>query len=109
MHWQEQVEQELTKAAEGLQSGNEGMARVCARRAVAVAAQEWAAQHNLPAWQGDTLHQLRKIQEQSTFPLPVREAAQRLITKVTDQTKSPMTTDPIADARVILDHLIAHT
>ena len=35
----EQIEQELTKAAKGLHNGNDGLARVCARRAVAIAAQ----------------------------------------------------------------------
>ena len=105
MHWREQIKQELAKAAEGLQSGNEGLARVCVRRAVALAAQHWAEQRHLPNWQGDAMYQLRKIQEQTTFPLPVREAAQRLLTKVTEQAQLPMTTDPITDARIILDHL----
>jgi hypothetical protein len=109
MHWQEQIKQELAKAAEGLKSKNDGLARVCARRAVALAAQHWAEQRHLPTWQGDSIRQLRKIQEQTTFPLPVREAAQRLLTKVTEQAQLPMTTDPITDARIILDHLNSGT
>jgi len=103
----EQIEQELIKAATGLHNGNEGLARVCARRAVALAAQDWAAPRHLPAWQGDAMHQLRQIQEETTFPLSVRAAAQRLLTKVTEQPQLPMTTDPITDARIILDHLHA--
>ncbi|MEX2493315.1 MAG: hypothetical protein WD425_16305 [Nitrospirales bacterium] len=109
MHWQEQIEQELAKASEGLQRKNDGLARVCARRAVALAAQHWAKQRHMSDWQGDTIHQLRKIQEQATFPLSVREAAQRLLTKVTEQAQLPMTTDPITDARIILDHLNSDT
>jgi len=105
MSWQDSIEQELTKAFEGRQSGNDGLARVCARRAVALAAQHWAEQRHLPIWQGDAMHQLRQIEGETTFPLPVREAAQRLLTKVTEQAQLPMTTDPITDARMILDHL----
>ena len=105
MSWREQIEQELVKASEGLKNGNDGLARVCVRRAVAIASQHWAEQRNLPAWQGDAMHQLRQIQGETTFPYSVREAAQRLLTKVTEQAKSPMTTDPIADAHIILDHL----
>jgi hypothetical protein len=105
MSWQDAIEQELTKAFEGIQSGNDGLARVCARRAVALAAQHWARQHHLPSWHGDAMHQLRQIEGETTFPLPVREAAQRLLTKVTEQAQLPMTTDPISDARIILDHL----
>jgi hypothetical protein len=41
--------------------------------------------------------------------LPVKEAAQRLLTKVTEQAQLPMTTNPITDARIILDHLNSGT
>jgi hypothetical protein len=109
MSWQEKIGQEFAKATEGLQSGNDGLARVCARRAVALASQHWAEQRKLPAWQGDAMHQLRQIQGEITFPLPVREAAQRLLTKVTEQAQLPMTTDPITDAHIILDHLNSDT
>jgi hypothetical protein len=107
MNRSEQIEQELIKAAKGLQNGNEGLARVCARRAVALASQQWAEQQNLATWKGDAMHHLRQIQEEMTFPLTVRAAAQRLLTKVTEQTQLPMTTDPVTDARIILDHLNA--
>ena len=105
MSWLEKIEQEFAKATEGLKNGNNGLARVCARRAVALASQHWAEQRNLPAWQGDAIQQLRQIQGETTFPSSVREAAQRLLTKVTEQAQSPMTTDPITDAHIILDYL----
>ena len=105
MSWQDSIEQELIKAFVGIQSGNDGLARVCARRAVALAAQHWVEHRHLPSWHGDAMHQLRQIEGETTFPLPVREAAQRLLTKVTEQAQLPMTTDPITDARIILDHL----
>ena len=107
MNRSEQIEQELIKAANGLRTGNDGLARVCARRAVALASQQWAAQQKLANWRGDSMHHLQQIQAEPTFPLPVRAAAQRLLTKVTEQTQLPMTTDPITDARLILDHLNA--
>jgi uncharacterized protein (UPF0147 family) len=107
MNRSEQIEQELARAVKGLQDGNDGLARVCARRAVALASQHWAEQRNLPTGKGDAMHHLRQIQEETTFPVSVRAAAQRLLTKVTEQTKLPMTTDPITDARIILDHLNA--
>jgi len=109
MSWRKQIEQELAKASEGLKNGNDGLARVCARRAVALASQHWAEQRNLPAWQGDAIHQLRQIQGETTFPSSVREAAQRLLTKVTEQAQSPMTINPITDAHIILDHLNSGT
>ena len=109
MSWREKIEQEFAKATQGLKNGNDGLARVCVRRAVALASQHWAEQRNLPAWQGDAMHQLRQIQGEITFPLSVREAAQRLLTKVTEQAHSPMATDPITDAHIILHHLNSGT
>ncbi len=105
MSWPEQIAQELAKASKGLEENNDGLARVCARRAVALAGQHRFEEQILPAWQGDTMQQLRQIQAETSFPLSVREAAQRLLTKVTEQATSPMTTDPITDARIILEHM----
>ncbi len=109
MSWPEQISKELAKASKGLEEGNDGLARVCARRAVALAGQHRFEQQILPAWQGDAMEQLRQIRGERMFPLSVREAAQRLLTKVTDQITSPMTTNPITDARIILEHLNPRT
>ncbi len=51
------------------------------------------------------MNQLRKIQQEEAFPLEMREAAQRLLTKVTQLDQALVSTDPIADARLILAHL----
>jgi len=50
------------------------------------------------------MKQLQKIQEEEAFPLEVREAAQRLLTKVTQRDQTLVSTDPIADAQLILLH-----
>jgi hypothetical protein len=48
---------------------------------------------------------LRQIQQDGTFPLPIRQAAERLSTPVTRQHAAPFTTDPVADAKLIIAHL----
>ena len=101
----EQIEQELAKAATGLREGNDGLARVCARRAVALGAQAWVTRGGRKTGPADAMNQLRKIQQEEAFPLEMREAAQRLLTKVTERDQAPVSTDPIADARLILAHL----
>ena len=101
----EQIEQELAKAATGLREGNDGLARVCARRAVALGAQAWVTRGGRKPGPADAMNQLRKIQQEEAFPLEMREAAQRLLTKVTQRDQAPVSTDPIADARLILAHL----
>ena len=99
------IEQELAAAEAARQDSNDGKARVCARRAVARAAEAWLAQLHLPRWRGDAMTQLRQIQQDASFPLPIRQAAERLSTPVTRQHPTPFTTDPVADARLIIAHL----
>jgi len=99
------IEQELAAAEAARQNSNDGKARVCARRAVALATEAWLARLPLPRWRGDAMEHLRQIQQDTSFPLPIRQAANRLSTSVTHQHAAPFTTDPIADARLIIAHL----
>ena len=99
------IEQELAAAQTAQQDSNDGKARVCARRAVARAAEAWLARLPAPQWRGDAMAYLRQIQQNASFPLPIRQAAERLSTPVTRQHTAPFTTDPIADAKLIITHL----
>ena len=99
------IEQELAAAQVAQQDGNHGKARVCARRAVALATEGWLARLPDPPWQGDAMEHLRHIQQDASLPLPIRQAAERLSTPVTRQHTAPFTTDPIADAKLIIAYL----
>jgi hypothetical protein len=102
------IEQELAAAQAAQQNSNDGKARVCARRAVAIATEAWLARLPLPRWRGDAMEHLRQIQQDASFPLPIRQAAERLSSPVTRQHTTPFTTDPVADARLIIAHLGSH-
>ena len=99
------IEQELAAAQAAQQNSNDGKARVCARRAVARAIETWFARPAAPRWRGDAMAHLRQIQRDASFPLPIRQAAERLSTTVTRQHAAPFTTDPVADAKLIIAHL----
>ena len=103
------IEQELAAAEAASKDGNEGKARVCARRAVALATGAWLTRHSELTWRGDAMEHLRRIQQEASFPLPIRQAAERLTTTVSRREVDPFTTDPVADARVIVEYLTAHT
>lgn len=102
----EQIKIELATAEAALREANEGKARVCARRAVALASEDWLDRFSQNVWGRDAMNHLRQIQQEESFPLTIREAAERLSTKVTDRETAPFTSDPISDARLIIDHLI---
>ncbi len=62
MDWRELFEAELTKAAHARSRGNEGQARVCARRAAGIVARQYLERSG--AWSGkasalDVLQELR--------------------------------------------------
>jgi hypothetical protein len=102
------IEQELAAAQAAQQDRNDGKARVCARRAVARAVEMWFARSPVPRWRGDAMAHLRQIQQDTSFPLPIRQAAERLSTTVTRQHAAPFTTDPVADAKLIIAYLSSH-
>ncbi len=99
------IEQELTEAEEAMKIGNEGKARVCARRAVALADEVWLANQSDQPFRGDALAHLRRIQQDLSLPLSIREAAERLSTASHQKDSAPFTTDPIGDARIIIAYL----
>jgi len=103
------IEQELAAAEAAWKDANEGKARVCARRAVALATEAWLARFPVRRWCGDAMDHLRQIQQDASLPLPIRQAAERLSTTVTRRHSAPFTTDPIRDARLIIAHLSADT
>jgi hypothetical protein len=104
----ELIKRELAAAEAAAKTANGGRVRVCARRAVALAAEVWLARFPVRKWSGDAMEHLRQIQRDSSFPLPVREAAERLSTPVARQHTAPFTADPIGDARLIIAHLGAN-
>lgn len=103
------IEQELAEAEVAWKNGNEGKARVCARRAVALVTEAWLAGLPNARWGGDAMEHLRQIQRHASFPLPIRQAAERLSTTVPRRYAAPFTTDPLADARLIIEYLAPNT
>lgn len=103
------IERELTAAEAAWKDANEGKARVCARRAVAFATEAWLERLPVRRWRGDAMEHLRQIQRDASFPLPIRQAAERLSTAVPKRHAAPFTSDPIRDARVIIEYLTADT
>lgn len=101
------IEQELAAGEAAWKDANEGKARVCARRAVALASEAWLARFPVPPWRGDAMEHLRQIQQADSLPLAIRQAAERLSTTVTRRDAAPFTTDPIGDARIIVEYLTA--
>lgn len=104
--WMEQIDRELMAAAAARGRGNEGQARVCARRATGIAISaclgaeegrpEGASAYGLLQW----------LQGQDAFRGEIREAAARLTVRLTQDFKLPHPEDPLEDAVVLIDGLL---
>ena len=105
---QHTIDGEFSRAAGAKAAGNEGMVRVCARRAANAAVTLWLQDHPRPAWGADAITRLKGLGEDESQPLKVREAAARLSARIDTQFRSP-STDPVADSRIIIDHLLGES
>jgi hypothetical protein len=103
------IEKEFTQGEQAQKKGNEGMVRVCARRAAGLAVAYWLESHRRDGWGVDAMNQLRNLHLDESTPLSVREAALRLTTKITEQFTSAFPTDPLQDSKIIIDYLLRNT
>lgn len=101
----EQIDKEFAVAREAITAGNEGKARVCARRAAGQATTWFLSKFPRQGWQPDALNQLQRLSNDESFPQHVRDAAQRLTTKISDRFTYPFSANPLEDARMIIDHI----
>jgi hypothetical protein len=97
------VEREMDRAGEARKEGNEGMVRVCARRAAGAAAGYWMETHALPGAGADAMSRLNALSLSGSVPAGIREAAGRLCARVTEKFAAPFPVDPLADARTLAE------
>ena len=103
--YNEQIEKEFAAAREAREVGNDGRMRVCARRAAGLAIRWFLSKHERDGWGSDALRQLQHLKEDEFFPQEVRDAAMRLITKVSDKFTYAFATDPVEDATLIVRYI----
>lgn len=106
MSWRERFDLELAGAIRARGRGNEGQARVCARRAAGIAATEYYIRRGLPPRNRSAIHMLQQLRDDSATPLSARLALDNLLLQVSEDFKLPPGIDLIADARVLCDELL---
>ncbi len=94
--------EELRAAEAARAAGNEGKARVCARRGAGYAIRLHYRSVRGAGWEGDAFHQLKVFRDDETQPEPLRAAARRLTTQVNHDHAMPFDEDVLADARLLI-------
>ena len=100
------IKLELDQAHQFRALGNEGRARVCARRAAGWAVAAFRQKTSGAGKQPNAYHQLRWFRNLEEVSIELRGAADRLITHVTPSHELPHREDPLEDAEMIVHALL---
>ncbi|NIM93971.1 MAG: hypothetical protein GTO18_09705 [Anaerolineales bacterium] len=101
------IDAEMADALESRSSGNEGRARVCARRAAGLAIGYYREQCGETQLTDNALHLLSWFVDLQEIPEELRQASQRLTVHVTPSHQLPHTEDPLEDARTIIEAILS--
>ena len=85
--------------------GNEGRARVCARRAAGVILQHYYADHLAATRNNNAYDLLNHLASDNLAPMPARQIARQLIQRVDENYQLPQSMDLISDARKLKEIL----
>jgi HEPN domain-containing protein len=107
MDWQLKVKAELDKAAQARANGNEGQARVCARRAAGIAAREYFSRLGEPIRTTSAFDLLNLLANEIRLSPEIRQSAVYLTLRVDEKFKLPVDVDLILEANKLVNALAA--
>lgn len=105
-NWQSDVQAEFEKAAQARERGNEGQARVCARRAAGIAIREYLSQHGIRPPSASAYDLLNLIKEDPFLSPALKLFADHLTVRVTEEFKLPVDVDLVEEAKQFCDGLL---
>lgn len=105
-NWNVEISAELQKALQARQRGNEGQARVCARRAAGIAIREHLTRRGIRPPSTSAYDLLNLIKNDPFLPPHLKQTADHLTVRVTEEFKLPMDVDLVAEARDFCSELL---
>jgi len=102
----EQIEKEFHLAEQARAKGNEGQARVCARRAAGIAVRDYLTRKGTSPRSASAYDLLNLIKGDPFLPPDLRLAADHLTLRVTEEFKLPVNADLIQEARMLCRELL---
>jgi len=98
INWKKTFDDEIRNARISRQEGNEGRARVCARRAAGIVISEYFARNSLPDPSESAYERLLALRQIPQISDQVIDFSQHLIQRVTPEHTLPFEADLIEDA-----------
>lgn len=105
MEWQSEID----RAEQARARGNEGQARVCARRAAGIAAREYLTRRGIRPPSTSAYDVLNMLKTDRRLSPDLRSIAEHLTLRVTEEFKLPVDADLIAEARKFCEGVLQNT
>lgn len=102
----DEIRREIEMALKAREKGNEGQARVCARRAAGIAIRDYLTRKGIRPPSRSAHDLLNLIKEQAPLPSDLRLAADHLTLRVTEEFKLPIEADLIAESKLLCEWLM---
>lgn len=106
MDGQTEIDAEFEKAEQARARGNEGQARVCARRAAGIAAREYLTRQGIRPPSVSAYDLLNMLKSDPSLSPDLQRIADHLTLRVTEEFKLPVHADLIAEARTFCEELV---
>ncbi|HSL30957.1 MAG TPA: hypothetical protein VK900_17280 [Anaerolineales bacterium] len=106
MDSQQEIQAEFEKAEAARAGGNEGRARVCARRAAGIAVREYMLRQGLRPQSASAYDLLNTVKIDPQFSPQLRDIADHLTLRVDEEFKLPVNADLIAEAKIFCKQLL---
>lgn len=100
------LELEFQNAEKARANGNEGQARVCARRAAGIAIREYLTKHGTRPPSRSAYDLLHLLKQEAPLPPDLKLVTDHLTLRVTEEFKLPVDADLIAEAKLLCDWLL---
>ena len=104
--WQSEIEAEFDRALQARQKGNEGQVRVCARRAAGIAVREYLSRRGIRPPSTSAYDLLNLIKDDPSVAPDLKQIAEHLTVRVTEEFKLPIDADLVAESRIFCDRLL---
>jgi len=96
------IDLELARADQARQAGNEGMARVCARRAAGIALRQYFIHNHMEITDPSAISLLTRLIQMESTPADIKSVVDNLLTRVTPDYRLPILIDLTAQAKVLI-------
>jgi HEPN domain-containing protein len=104
--WKVEMQIEFDRAVQARARGNEGQARVCARRAAGIAIREYLIRQGIRPPSSSAYDLLNLIKDDPHLSSTLKQIAEHLTLRVTEEFKLPVDADLVAEARTFCEELL---